>query len=299
MVIVRIWGGLGNQLFQYAAGFAVASKLKTTLLLDTWRNDLDPNRPNELHHFNVTARPWNKKERTFWEKIIRIVRPSDGQTGRWARFLKKSIQPFVNGRFNYVEDLYCGYQPQIFSHQNHVYLAGTWASEKYFEEVSAPVRAQYALKRPPDDENLRMLDKMSSSESICLHVRRGDYVSVPETRERHGLCSLDYYNRSLEYLSQRLKDPTVYVFSDDPGWVKDNLRPVQRTCYVTHNFGRQNHLDLPLMSACQHFIIANSTFSWWGAWLSDRPGKIVIAPRQWTADSSRLDDPIPERWIRL
>ena len=231
--------------------------------------------------------------------MIRIARPSEEKTGPVARSLKRCLQPLVEGQFSYVEDMYSGYQPQIFSHRNHMYLAGTWASEKYFESVSGEIREQFALAQPPDDDNRRMLDEIKSSEAICVHVRRGDYVSIPETNRRHGLCTLDYYNRSLKYISERTANPVVFIFSDDPDWVKENLRPAQKTFYVTHNFGRQNYQDLRLMSACRHFIIANSTFSWWGAWLSDHPEKIVIAPQSWTADSSRMDDPIPERWIRL
>ena len=144
-----------------------------------------------------------------------------------------------------------------------------------------------------------MLDRIHSCNAVSVHVRRGDYVSVAETRERHGTCSLDYYQAGFEHIAARIADPVIFVFSDDPAWVQANLKFPSPTIYVTHNVGKQNYEDLRLMSACRHFIIANSTFSWWGAWLGEGAGKIVIAPKRWGNKPDEMDDPVPEVWVRL
>jgi len=298
MVIARVWGGLGNQFFQYAAGYAVAKKLKTSLVLDGWRNDRDPNRPNELHYFKVTGRPWNKREQDFIERLIRIARPPDAQTSAWARRTKAITRPLLAPCFTYIEDQYCGYQPGIFDGRGHVYLAGTWASGKYFQDVADDIRAQFTFVQPPDEENSRMLEAIGAANAVCVHVRRGDYVSVSDTNKRHGLCSIDYYQTAYKTLADRIPDLKIFVFSDDPAWVQENLHFPCPTVYVTHNVGRQNSQDLRLMAACKHFIIANSTFSWWGAWLAPHAEKIVVAPRTWSHDP-KIDDPVPDHWVRL
>lgn len=299
MVIVRLWGGLGNQLFQYAAGFAAAEQAKAPLLLDPLRCDLDFNRPYELNHFKISGRLWNQHEKRWAERLVRITRPINGQTSLSAKGFKTVFKPIVNTWFKYVEDPYRGYQPGIFKHFRHVYIAGTWASAKYFEEVAAPIRNQFTFRNSPSDENQRMLEVIQSSNAICLHVRRGDYISVPETAVRHGLCSLDYYHAAFDYIAKRVADPVIFVFSDDPAWVQEHLKFPRPTFYVTHNVGRQNYEDLRLMSACKHFIIANSTFSWWGAWLGEEEHKIVIAPKRWGNNLEEMDDPVPDDWVRL
>ncbi|HEX4085242.1 MAG TPA: alpha-1,2-fucosyltransferase [Chthoniobacteraceae bacterium] len=299
MVIVRLWGGLGNQLFQYAAGFAAANKLKSPLLLDPLRCDLDVNRPYELHHFRITGRPWTNREKRWGERLIRIIRPIDAQTGAAARSFKTVFSPIVSRWFKYVEDQYRGYQPGIFNEIGHIYLAGTWASAKYFEDVASSIRSQFTFLAPPADQNQRMLEKIEACDAICVHVRRGDYVSVLETNERHGVCSLDYYKAAFDYIAARVANPKVFVFSDDPGWVQECLKFPAPTHYVTHNVGRQNYEDLRLMRACRHFIIANSTFSWWGAWLAGGAEKIVVAPKRWGNKLDEMDDPVPDDWVRL
>jgi len=299
VVIVRLWGGLGNQLFQYAAGFAAARKADTSLLLDPLRCDLDVNRPYELHHFKISGRPWTAREKKWAERMVRVVRPVNGQTSGWSRCLKAAVTPLMGRWFKYVEDQYRGFQPGALAHQGHMYLAGTWASERYFEQVAGSIREQFTLVAPPGEENERMLDRIGSCNAVCLHVRRGDYVSVRETSQRHGTCGLDYYRAALEYIASRTADPVVFVFSDDPAWVRENLRLPRPTVYVTHNVGKRNHEDLRLMSACRHFIIANSSFSWWGAWLAEAEDKMVIAPKRWNIATAGMDDPAPSHWVRL
>jgi hypothetical protein len=145
-----------------------------------------------------------------------------------------------------------------------------------------------------------MLAEIRSQNSVCLHVRHGDYITDPRVNVVHGIVGLDYYQRAMENLRRRLSSPSFYIFSDDPDWARDQLRPPGLTTCVAHNLGKCDHEDLRLMRACRHFIIANSSFSWWGAWLSTSPQKVVIAPEKWLrASYYSPTDIVPESWIRL
>lgn len=299
MIITRLWGGLGNQLFQYAAGYALAQQHQTKLVLDDTQCILDKNRPYELHHLQISARPWNESEKAWVERAVRLTRPMTGQTHSLAKTAKRLLVPHLSSWFSYVEDQYHGFQPDVFLPKGHVYLAGTWASELYFSDLASAVRREFAFARPPEDQNKDMLADIENSNAVCIHVRRGDYVTIADTSKRFGVCSLQYYQDAFSYLCSRLENPTAFVFSDDPEWVRENLHPPFKTVYVRHNVGMKNYEDLRLMAACKHFVVANSTFSWWGAWLAANPDKIVIAPKKWSIDANGIDDPVPGSWLRL
>jgi hypothetical protein len=182
----------------------------------------------------------------------------------------------------------------------NVFLKGYWQSERYFQEIAPILRQELTFKAAPDQENQAMLQRIDSCQSIVLHVRRGDYLGTRKSHTVHGVCSADYYASAIAYLRERVKDPHCFVFSDDPQWVADHLRLAIPSILVSHNVGKQNHEDLRLMSRGKNFIIANSSFSWWGAWLSTHPGKQIIAPRRWYQSSPVLThDLIPKTWTRI
>jgi len=297
-VITRLWGGLGNQLFQYAAGYAAASAAGAELLLDPTQCFLDRNRPYALDAFQISGRIWTESERKRIERRVRLARPVSLQTRITARVIKQMMKPMLNRNFAYIEDKHQGYQENVFARANEVYLAGTWANEGYFKRHCAELRRELSLRNPPCSKNAELSQRMNGSESICVHVRRGDYIKNPDTAQRFGVCSLEYYQQALGRLSLHLNTPVLYVFSDDVGWCEENLRFDCKVEYVRHNQGKDHHLDLWLMSCCRHFIIANSTFSWWGAWLGEAPDKVVVAPRRWSLDSTTIADPVPSRWLR-
>ncbi len=142
--------------------------------------------------------------------------------------------------------------------------------------------------------------ELSRCNGVSIHIRRGDYVTNTSANDFHGLCSLEYYSAGIEYVLSRVPDATLDVFSDDIEWARLNIRIPAPTIFIDHNQGRSSWEDMRLMSRCQHHIIANSSFSWWGAWLNPSPDKIVIAPSKWFADSSILtDDIVPSTWIRI
>jgi hypothetical protein len=162
------------------------------------------------------------------------------------------------------------------------------------------LREELTFKDAPDAANAAMLRQMASCEAVVVHVRRGDYVSNAAFHAVHGICDVAYYRRGLELLRQTVRDPHCFIFSDDPDWVKQNLKLDAPCTYVTHNVGKQDYEDLRLMSHGQHFIIANSTFSWWGAWLSRHPAKQVIAPRRWfQSEAASGRDIVPEAWTAI
>ena len=192
------------------------------------------------------------------------------------------------------------YDPNILKCKNDVYLEGYWQSEKYFKNIEHLIRSEFTPVTEPDNPTEKMADQIRSCVSVNLHFRRGDYVSNSTTNAYHGTCSLEYYHRAIRIIEENVKNPHFFIFSDDPDWVRENADTGHPTTIVDLNGPDQDYEDMRLMSLCQHHIIGNSSFSWWGAWLSTNPQKIVIAPKKWF---NRMDintqDLIPESWLQL
>ena len=292
VVIVQLNGGLGNQLFQYAAGRAVAYRAGVPLKLDVSAFDRDPGRKYRLGHFNVAAALASQEE------VECMTRPQyKGLAGRMllmAERFKLRHTPIVlterSGRFD----------PQVLRARGRVYLAGYWQSEKYFAEIGPLLRRELTWKQPPDRGNADMLRLIQGCESVSVHVRRGDYASDARRYEFHGVCSPDYYQAAVQRLSTMIAAPHFFIFSDDMDWTARHVRLSHPVTYVTHNGADRDYEDLRLMSQCKHYIIANSTFSWWGAWLCPHAAKVVIAPQKWFNKADYDDqDIVPPSWIRV
>ena len=176
-------------------------------------------------------------------------------------------------------------------------LVGYWQSEKYFEDFAPAIRVDFAFHEALDDRNAAVAREIASAEAVAVHVRRGDYVTDPGARELLGTLPLDYYTAAAQFMRERVPGACFYVFSDDPVWCRSNLQLGGPTTFVTHNQDRGSD-DLRLMTLCRHHIIANSSFSWWGAWLAESAAQIVVAPAQWGA-AGDAGDMIPDRWCRL
>lgn len=177
------------------------------------------------------------------------------------------------------------------------YLKGYWQSDKYFQAHAAAIRTDFSFKSPLAGQNIWLAREMGQVNAVSLHVRRGDYVKNQATTALHGVCSLDYYNAAVEYLLHRVDKPVFYIFSDDMPWVKAHLTIAAKTYHIGHN--DQAYDDMHLMSLCKHHVIANSSFSWWGAWLNARPDKIVVAPKQWFAQARNTEHLLPQAWVKL
>jgi len=292
MIISRITGGLGNQMFQYATGRALALQKKTVLKLDISTYARDPLRTFDLDVYPLQATIASPAEtlalrghdyQGFSRRLIKVIAPS------------KLTPPKTH-----VQEQGYSYHPEIHALPETVYLDGYWQSEKYFQDVAPTIRQELTLIAPMDQANKKVADQIRASTSVSLHVRRTDYVTnAKKGHSLHALISLDYYRQAIEYVRQHIPHPTIFVFSDDHQWVKDNLTFDLPTIFVDCNDGQHAHEDIRLMSDCQHHIIANSTFSWWGAWLAEHPQQVVIAPKTWFNDGVSSADLVPDRWIRL
>ena len=296
MIIVKLWGGLGNQMFQYAAARRLALANAAPLKLDLgWFTNIpagDTRRHYELHAFNSIQDVAAPAE-------VRALRGVDFR--RWPKIVKRLLAPTgLMVKQSCVREKQYHYDPEILSLRGEFYLDGYWQSEKYFADVAESIRKDFSLKAAPDPLNAEMAATIRSCEAVSLHVRRGDYISNSSASQHHGSSPLDYYHAALAEITGRLSNPHLFVFSDDPAWVKENLRVgVPMTC-LEHNGPDKGAEDLRLMSLCRHHIIANSSFSWWGAWLCADPAKIVVAPKRWfNRDEIVTDDLIPEGWLRL
>lgn len=290
MVIVRLIGGLGNQLFQYAAGRRIAYFHDVPLKFDISWFERVKSRKYSLSHFNII------EDIASSDDITRLK----GKTG-----IGKFISRFFEvGRPYYersaVREQFLHFDPNILKVSGNVYLNGYWGSEKYFKDIEDILRRELTVKTEPSAINIAMAERISQVLAVSMHIRRGDFVSNPITHQFHGLCSLDYYNMAIDRIAQMVEKPYFFIFSDDPQWVQENLNPKYPVTFVTHNSAEKDYEDLRLMSMCKHHIIANSTFGWWGAWLNPDPQRIVFAPRQWFNEPG-LDtrDLLPDGWIKL
>jgi len=292
MIIVKLKGGLGNQLFQYATGRQLSNIYDTEFKIDISFFETYALHKYSLSPFNIReiiASPYEVASLTY-QKTGTIER-----TMRWL--LSKPRRLAVS----YINEKYFHYDPEILSLPDGVFLDGYWQSEKYFEGISDIIRREFCIKTPVEGKNLEILESISSSESVSLHIRRGSYV-LPPYNAVHGLSSLAYYQKSVDYIANAIKSPYFYIFSDDPQWTRDNLKLSYPCTFIDQNDAVKDYEDLRLMSHCKHNILANSTFSWWGAWLNQNPGKMVIAPSQWFADpemNNKTIDLIPGNWIRI
>lgn len=297
MIIVRLRGGLGNQLFQYAAGRALATLHQVPLKLDLYTYAQHPYRKFELHHFNIDATEASRAEVHRFTGSNPVVR-------------------YLNKRENYFRCPGVFAQPHYHFYDDflllpsNMYLSGYWQSEKYFSGIAGAIRQQFTPTQALDDRNTAFQKQMKTQASVAVHVRRGDYNSKSYA-SFFGTLTEAYYGEAMTQVRKRVGDPVFYFFSDDIPWCKSTFGTTGAE-FISHNTGGDAYKDMLLMSSCQHNIIANSTFSWWGAWLNENPDKVVIAPRQWFR-SNFLDkkepvyasrfyntkDLIPAGWTRL
>lgn len=283
-VIVRIKGGLGNQLFCYAAARRLALANNAELVIDDvtgFVRDIQYRRRYMLDKFSITARKATPVER---------LEPFERYRRGLAMFLSRR-KPF--GKRPYLEQEGLDFDGRLLELKvnGSLYLDGYWHSEDYFKDVEERVREDLRIIPPMDEQNQRLGAEISSGPSVALHVRSfgaGDSSST---------LNPEHYKRALEIIEAKLEKPRYFLFSEEPEAAMARLAlPEGRVTVVSHNKGDEAACaDLWLMSKCSHFVIANSTFSWWGAWLSGTPGKIVVAPKNGFAN----EDILPERWIRI
>lgn len=288
MILVELNGGLGNQMFQFAAAKSLSLYRNVDLKLDSTsaaQYNLPEGlkkRPYDLHHFNITDPIANKKDIDFFLDRSLV-----------NKIIEKSKPPYK--RRIYREPFF-HFDKNFFKAGPNVYLKGLWQSEKYFLPYHEEIRKAFHLNNTPFRHLLDIADKIKNENSVSIHIRRGDYLAKAAFKVL-GLMPIDHYLRAINIIKSRIDNPHFYFFSDDINWVKENL-PLPDAVYISDNL-TENHLeDLYLMSQCNHNITANSSFSWWGAWLNNNPGKIVIAPKNWFNKGPKdTYDLYPDNWI--
>lgn len=290
MIISKLIGGLGNQMFQYAAGRRSAHVNNTQLKLDITGYE---------KQIGITPRKYLLHIFTIQENISSINEINRLKNKGFIRKVIKKINPFLQNNL-YIKERYFNFDPSMLNICENSYLEGYWVSDKYFKDIENTIRKEFTFKDEPDVTNQKTINQIRNCESVSIHIRRGDYVSDPKTNQFHGVCGLDYYHQAIKYMTSKIKNPYFFVFSDDPKWCKTNLQLKYPVIYVSHNLGKKDYEDMRLMSLCKHNIIANSSFSWWGAWLNKNKNKIVIAPKKWFQDKSiNTNDLIPESWTKI
>jgi hypothetical protein len=290
-VVARIEGGLGNQLFQYAAARSLADRLQCGLLLDLRGLAENGDRPYQLDRYSVRA------EVADAQTLAALPAWRSSRAGRIGQWLSFVMSGTVRSPVFWPRSF--AYDGRIERLRQPVYMVGYWQTERYFAWNRARLLHDLTL-HPDTAANAGWVQKIRSCNSVSLHVRRGDYVSSPSAAQHHGTCDMAYYQQAIALLLQQQPELEVFVFSDEPQWAADHLRLPAPIHIVDANPPDRGYLDLELMRGCRHHVLANSSFSWWGAWRCVHMGQTVYAPRRWFANPG-IDtrDIIPPHWHRL
>ena len=294
MIIVKISGGLGNQLFQYSFGKYLSVTLNTNIKFDIqtkYKIKGFSQRLFGLNNLNLNIEIASnydiKKFKCFFKNEFLI------------RLERKLVQIFPSINKSFIVQISNEYQKNIMRIRDNCYYDGYWQSEQYFKPIGSKIRDEFELKLKLNTLNTALLNKIINSESISIHIRRGDYISIKNNSKVFLICPVEYYIKAINFFINKLKNPKFYIFSDDHIWAKSNFLGEQ-FCFIEGN-SKYPEIDMFLMSKCHHNIIANSTFSWWGAWFNSNPDKIVVAPGNWYKGrfNDSINDLILPDWILL
>jgi len=300
MIFVRLFGGLGNQMFQYALGRHLAIKNRAELIVDT----------THFEHIPRNREYFVKREYDLdvFDMDVEILEPknanglpyySEKNTHRIKHFVKTyfNLYKYLDNYQILRESSGFFFDKEILKSGKNAYLIGYWQNEKYFMDIEKQIREDFTIKKTLAESVYSLAMEISGTNSVCLNIRRGDFVNNPT----HGFVGMEYVLKAVDYIRRNVDIQRIYIFSDDIEWCKENLRFEIPYSFVTHSYaGSKFSSYLYLMTKCRHFIIPNSTFGWWAAWLSENPEKMIIAPKQWVnipgLDASGI---IPEGWITI
>ncbi|RKS45138.1 glycosyl transferase family 11 [Gillisia mitskevichiae] len=292
MILISLQGGLGNQMFQYAIARILGEKNHTPVVLEKSFFILKEKKPGhtprdfELNIFNN-------------EYLI----SSDLHVNKFTNlsFLNKVRKKLgCNYPKTFLEEKFT-FNPEALLVKPPVILHGYFQSYKYYDGYEALVKQIFEFPvNKLDEVNSSLLYRIKETTAISIHIRRGDFINDMKTKTFHGNCSIDYYLKAINFFVSKFSGFQLFFFSDDSEWVKEKFETLPNPkLFIDHNKGENNWKDMFLMSSCSHNIIANSSFSWWAAWLNNNPNKTVIAPKNWFAKDIDTNDLIPDQWIRL
>ena len=279
MIYARLHGRLGNQMFQYAAARALAERCGVGVALDTR---------------GVLARGEGVLTRVF---SLDLAKPERLPPMRNAAPFRYALWRYLGGQPKFQRERGLAFNPAFHTWGDDTYLHGYWQTDQYFADIANRIRSDFTFPDFSTPQNAEMAARIESSNAIALHVRRGDYLALGA----HPLCDQAYYDAALEAIMQDVSPPaTVFVFSDDPEWARDHLSVPMEKVVVDFNGPELDFEDMRLMSLCRHNVIANSSFSWWSAWLNTQAGQRVAAPAKWFGDP-KLSNPdiLPSNWLQI
>ena len=293
MIVVRIMGGLGNQMFQYATGRNLARLRNTELYLDLgWFDNIAP--ADTPRHYELDC--FNLESRVFDLKKFAAISTGLGRRAKAELYVRNLHRKKIRKFFTPNQ----GFEEEVLRVPNNYEIEGWFQTEEYFKDIRKTLLRDFTYKKPPTGKNAELLKNIEEdSRSVALHVRRADFVTNKAAIKFNGTLVKDYYDEAVEIVERRIKQPNFYVFSDDIAWCKKNIKFQHLVTFIAPN--KVGSEDMRLMRACRHNIIANSTFSWWGAWLNENPDKIVVAPKNFFKDpvGNAQTDIIPSSWQKI
>ena len=289
---VAVYGGLGNQMFQYAFCTALNEKGQKTRLSFSCYLYYEHHNGFELARAFKLKLPLPSRMLNFFLQHAGFLYKNKLAAG----FFRRVINRHEAKQRVYKEKKEFLFDGEVFN-QQHVFFTGTWQSELYFKDAAAQIQKQFVFEKPADTANKKLINEINNSNAVSLHIRRGDYLNSHWKESLTVIKNMEYYKEAAALLAKHVDRPRYFVFSDDMEWVKANL-PLPGCTYVENNKGNESYRDMYLMSLCKHNIIANSTFSWWGAWLNTNPDKIVIMPEKWM-NNNTCEGLIVKEWIKL
>ncbi|MCX2450385.1 alpha-1,2-fucosyltransferase [Pedobacter sp. PLR] len=285
MKIIRFLGGLGNQMFQYAFYKAIEKRFPDV------KADLTGFKDYPLHNGLELERIFDI-QLTKVTPLINDLYNTDNRN-----WILRKLRRLLNLKNAYKRDDHpFTFDPGVFQNSEFLYYWGYWQNQGYFIDIAEEIKAAFTFKLPLNEENQQILQQIKEANSIAVHIRRGDYLKDPLLG---GCCGKDYYQQAIDVIQKTTANPQFFIFSDDISWCKESLSLTGAT-FISWNKGQDSYIDMQLMSQCKHNIIANSSFSWWAAWLNQHPNKIVIGPNKWVNDPLYAgNNIIPPDWIQL
>ncbi len=272
---LKLTGGLGNQMFQFAAGYSIAKRKSVDLNLDlSWYN-----RRNIHNGFEL------KNVFDIYKKVNFLNNPFS-----FKQFISK-----IDFTYKIYDEPHFHYTQEILNVPNHCFLRGYWQSEEYFEQFTDEIKKIFNFDVDLNDENIRLVDDIFDNKSVSLHIRRGDFLL--KRNVNHNVDLTSYYSNAINEVSRNFDKPKFFIFTDDPDWVSKNFSTNSNFKVVDKNTNAHSFLDMYLMSLCNANIVANSSFSWWGAWLNKNKDKVIFAPKKWFNDKSiKTNNLFPDTW---
>lgn len=292
MIVIRIWGGLGNQMFQYAMGYAKANEVNEELRLDTTfystkHNSRQTERTLDLFQLPIICRNEIKTEKEIGLAIRLLKDP-------YVNYAIRKLLPIVFpvGRFTYIKEHKLEYVPRVSSlDKKNAYYDGYWHSDKYFVKYRDDLLKQFVYTNNNIEKAYHEMSQGNSFETVAVHIRRGDYI----TQNNPNARGVDYYKDAISIIKQKISNPIFCFFSDDLEWVKTNFEMIDNMALANEKRNLNDIEEFQLMAKCHHQIISNSSYSWWAAWLNDYKGKVIVAPKHW----ENKKDMMREEWIKI